>query len=291
MQGPRMPIHDLSYQRWNGVRVERRSSWILGRAQFRALLRRRPIRFALGASLVLTLAWGAAIYLESQLTRLGPLAKLAGGLSIDTAAFHRFLTVQRLLHWILCVAAADAIALDRRHRALQILLARPVRRRDYVIGKAAGIGVVLALASWMPAMVLVLLKIAVRADVGWLASDPYLVPGVLGYGMILMVVATLLTLGVSSLSNSPRQASAQLFAVLAVSEAVSHVLSALTGRQGWRALSVAADLDQMASWCFGLEPTHEFPPLLAAAALLGLCGIATLVLGRSVRAVQVVGGT
>ncbi len=286
-----MPIHDLSYQRWTGPRVERLSSWILGRGQFRTLLRRRPVRFALGASLVLTLAWGAAIYLESQLTRLGPLAKLAGGLSIDTVAFHRFLTVQRLLHWLLCVAAADAIALDRRHRALQILLARPVRQRDYVLGKAAGIAAVLALASWVPALLLVLLKIAVRADVGWLAQEPSLVPGVLGYGLVLMVAATLLTLGISSLSNSPRQASAQLFAFLAVSEAASQVLSALTGRSGWRALSVGADLDQIASWCFGLEPPHDFPPWLAGVVLVGLCSLAMLVLGRSVRAVQVVGGT
>jgi len=286
-----MPIHDLSYRRWHGVRVERRSSWILGRAQFRALLRRRPVRFALSASLVVTLAWAAAIYLESQLSRLGPLAKIAGGLSIDTAAFHRYLTVQRLLHWLLCVAAADCIALDRRHRALQILLARPVRRRDYVIGKAAGIAALLSLASWVPAMVLVLLKIAVRADVGWLAGDPRLVPAVLGYGAVLLVAATLITLGISSLSNSPRQASAQLFAFLAVSEAVSQVLAALTGRSEWRMLSVSADLDQVATWFFGLEPAHEFPPVQAALALVALCALAALVLGRSVRAVQVVGGT
>jgi ABC-2 type transport system permease protein len=286
-----MPIHDLSYQRWNGPRVERSAAWILGRGQLRALLRRRPVRFALSASLVLTLAWGAAIYLESQLSRLGPLAKLAGGLSIDTAAFHRFLTVQRLLHWLLCVAAADAIALDRRHRALQILLARPVRKRDYVIGKAGGIAVVLALASWIPALVLVLFKIAVRADVAWLASDPYLIPGVLGYGTVLMLAATLVTLGVSSLSNSPRQASGQMFAFLAVSEAVSAVLAALTGRDGWRALSVSADLDQMASWFFGLERAHDFPPQLAALALAGIVLVAAGVLARSVRAVQVVGGS
>jgi hypothetical protein len=117
------------------------------------------------------------------------------------------------------------------------------------------------------------------------------VPGVLGYSAVLVVAATLVTLGISSLSNSPRQASAQLFAFLAVSEAVSQVLSALTGRAEWRALSISADLDQIATWFFGLEPAHDFPPLQAALALVGLCALAAFVLGRGVRAVQVVGGS
>jgi hypothetical protein len=116
----RVPIHDLSYQHWRGVPSTRSPVSVLMRDQMRLLLRRRVVRLLLLVSGLFTLVWGAMIYVESGLPVSGPLRQLADTVRVDAQCFRRFLTMQRLVHLLLCLAAADLIALDRRHRALQI---------------------------------------------------------------------------------------------------------------------------------------------------------------------------
>ena len=287
-----MPIHDLSYQRWSGTPSGRSPVSVLARAQLRLLVRRRVVRLLLlPASIIFTLVWGSMIYLETRLPDSGPLRQIAATVHVDARSFERFLTLQRMVHLLLCLAAADLLALDRRHRALQIYLARPLRGRDYVAAKAIAIAVLLGLMTWAPGLFLVLLKTALRADVGWLGEQPWLPASIAAYSLALVLPFTLLTLAISSLSASPRLAGAQLFAFVILSNAAAELLSALTRRPAWQLLSLNADLDQVASWLFGDVPRHDVPAWMAGAALGVLSAAAALVLRWRVRPIDVVGGS
>jgi len=285
-----MPIHDLSYQHWQGKRHDRPLALVLARAQVRAVLQRRIVRFLLLVSIGFTLAWGGMIYVETHVVRAGPLARIAGIVTVDDQSFRNFLSRQRLVHLLLCLAAADLIALDRRHRALQLYLSRPLRARDYVLAKAIAMAVPLSLATWVPAFLLILVKCILRGDVGWLAAFPWLPASILGYSVALVVPLTLLTLAISSLSRSARSAGATVFGALALSGAIGQAFAALTHHPAWQLLSIHSNLDQVASLMFGNASPLDVPRPAAALVLLAVCGVAVEVLRRRIRAVDVIGG-
>ena len=285
-----MPIHDLSYQHWSGTPHDVPPALVLARAQIRVLLGRRIVRFLLLVSILFTLVWVGMIYVETHVVRTGPLSRIAGIITVDAQSFRSFLTRQRLVHLLLCLAAADLVALDRRAKALPLYFSRPLRSRDYIVAKAIAMAVPLSLATWVPAFVLILVKSILRGDVHWLAEYPWLPASVFAYAVALIVPLTLLTLALSCLSPSPRTASAALFAALALSGAAGQTLAALTHQDAWQLLSVNADLDQIAARLFGAAPAFEAPPLAAAAALAAVAGASIALLARRIRAVDVIGG-
>jgi hypothetical protein len=248
------------------------------------------VRLVLLASLVATLVVGTLIYFESHAASFGPLRNLSESVTVNASVFRVFMLRQRLVHLLLCLIAADAIALDRRHRALQIYLARPVRVRDYVLARSLSVAVPLALTTWIPGLFLVLLKTSIRADLGWLAPEPWLPASILGYGALLTVPLALLTMAVSSLSTSPRQASALLFAVLALSGACGQLLSALTRSDAWLLLSINANLDQVGHWLFASPAPKDLSPVWSLAALGALAAASVFVLHRRIRPLEIVGG-
>jgi ABC-type transport system involved in multi-copper enzyme maturation permease subunit len=286
-----VPIVDQSYQRWKGTRHHVSPAWILARSQIRMLLRRWSVRVLLLAPLVFLLVWGALIYVESQTVRSGPLAELGRAVRVDAASFRRFFVYQRLVHLLLCLAAADLIAIDRRARALPIYLARPLRARDYVLAKGLALAVLLSLASWLPGLILVVFKTALQADLGWLATEWWLPGSIVAYSGLLIATLSLVTLALSSLSQSPRHASALVFAFLALTWAAGEVLTGLTRSDAWRLLSLPADLDQVASGLFGTPLPQDVPVAAAAAALVGFALAAVAVLQRRIRPLDVVGGS
>ena len=285
-----MPIFDQSYQRWQGTLQLRSPALVLGRAQLRVLFGRWVVRLALLASLLATLVVGTLIYFESHAATFGPLRNLSESVTVNAGVFRVFMLRQRIVHLLLCLIAADAIALDRRHRALQIYLARPVRVRDYVLARSLAIAVPLALTTWIPGLFLVLLKTAIRAEVSWLAPEPWLPAAIVGYGAVLTIPLALLTLAVSSLSSSPRQASALLFAVLALSGACGQILSALTRSDAWQLLSVSANLDQVGHWLFASATPRDLAPAWSLVALGLIAGLSVLVLRRRIRPLEIIGG-
>src|SRR6185436_12921641 len=118
--------------------------------------------------------------------------------------------------------------------------------------------------------------------------QPWLPASIVAYSIALIVPLTLLTLALSSLSRSPRHASALVFAFLALTGAAAQVLSAVTRSQSWQLLSIGADLDRIASALFATPASRDLPVVGAAAALVAVAGLSTLVLWRQIRPLEVV---
>jgi ABC-type transport system involved in multi-copper enzyme maturation permease subunit len=285
-----VPIHDLSYTHWNGVLRSGSPAVVLARAQVRAILQRRIVRFLLLVGALFMLVWIAMIYLESHALKAGPLARLAGILEVDAQSFRTYFVRQRLVHLLLCLAFADLIALDRRFRALQIYLARPLGAREYVLAKWLAIAAILSAVTWIPGLFLVAVKTILRGDLTWLGASPWLPLSILAYAACLIVPLGLVTLALSSLSRSPRQASAALFAVLVLSTAAGQALAALTRHDAWQLLSFNTCLDHVASALFATAPPTSLPLGAPLAVLAAASALAVLVLRARVRAIDVVGG-
>jgi hypothetical protein len=286
----RVPIHDLTYQHWQGTPSGTPAAWILGWGQLRTVLRRRIVRVLLLAAGAFFLAWLVLLYLEIRLAE-GGLENLPDFVRIDADMMQRYLAWQLLLHGLLCIAAgADSIALDRRHKALQIYLSRPLRVPDYVLGKAMPILMLLSATTWIPALLILLLKTIATGSLAWLVDEPAIIPAILAYSAALIATATLVTLAISSLSPSPGLASAQLFVFIAVTGAAAELFAGLTRAHSWQLISVVANLRQVRAWCFGKPLPYDVSPWATLAVLVLLLGGCVLLLRARVRAVDVVGG-
>jgi ABC-2 type transport system permease protein len=288
-----MPIHDISYRHWQGQPSDRPPSLVLGMAQLRVVMRRRAVRLLLTASAFVVVGYLALLYVETM-PRENLLGFLRGVpmLALNGRTLRAFLLYQRLLHYLLCLAAgAELVALDRRHKALQIYLARPLGVPDYLIGKALPLALLLSLTTWIPALALLGLKTIATVSLNWFREEPWLPFSILGYSGLLIVSLVLVTLTVSSLSTSPRLASGQLVAVLVLMTALGEILSGLTHSDSWRLLSINTDLDQIGHWLFSAPLPHDLSPWGVLVALAALCFGCAWILRRRIRAVDVVGGT
>jgi hypothetical protein len=292
-----MPIHDLSYQHWQGTRTSTPPAWILGRTQLRSVLKRRSVRFLLLAGALLFLAYLLIIWVEALALRGGSdlpqfIIDLAPTVALDGVMMLHYLEWQVFLHVLLCIAGgADLLALDRRFRALPVYLARPLRVPDYLLGKAMPMLLLLSLTSWVPALLLILLKSVATTDIGWLLEEPWIPWSVLAYSVVLIASLTFLTQAISCTSPSPRMASAQLFVFVALTRVAAQILKELTSDDHWLLLSPLADLHQVRSWLFHEPLPAEVSPWWALLALVAMCAASALLLRRRVRAVDIVGGS
>jgi len=290
-----MPIHDLSYQHWQGERTRTPAAWILGRAQLKSVLTRRSVRFLLLAGGLLFLAYLILIWVEALALRGGSdlpdfILELAPSVALDGKMMQYYLEWQVFLHVLLCIAGgADLLALDRRYRALQVYLARPLRVPDYLLGKATPMLLLLSLTSWVPALLLILLKTVATTDVHWLFEEPWIPGSVLLYSLVLIGSLTLITQAISCTSPSPRMASAQLFVFVALTRVAAEILTQLTSNDHWRLISLLADLRQVRAWLFHLPLPSESSPWLSLGALATMIALSVLLLRKRVRAVDIVG--
>lgn len=287
-----MPIHDVSYQPWKGQRSDIPPALVMALAQLRLAIRRRAVRIPLLVSGLFVVAYGGMLYVETTPpdSALAPLREIPF-IRLDSESMRHFLWRQRIVHYLLCLGAGVGyIARDRRARALQLYLARPVRVQDYLTGKGLPLAVLLSLTTWVPALTLLFLKTIATASVEWLREEPWLPLSILGYSGILIASLVPLTLAVSSLSTSPIVAGTQLVSVFLFLPAIAEIFKGLTRNDAWQMISLEADLEQMCNWVFGARLPHDMSPWSALIALVLLVGGCVTWLMRRVRAVDVVGG-
>ena len=219
-----MPIFDQGYQHWDGTLSGHAWRWLaIARRGVRTQLKNRATR------MVLIAAWLPALGLGLFLALWGLLEQktedFAGFFAflpmpvvlhpkefrgpIWTIAFSLFLTAETFAAMVLVVIVGpNLISQDLRFNAIPLYLSRPMTRLDYFAGKLAIIGTFLAAVMVLPALLTYLLGVAFSLSFGVVADTYRILPACLAYGAIVVLVAGLLMLAISSLSKNSRYVSA-----------------------------------------------------------------------------------
>src|SRR5919106_288155 len=161
-----MPIHDQGYRRYGGTRAPRGRGWIvITRAGLRTMIAKRAF---LGLLLV---AWFPFFVRAVQIYAATNLPQ-AAFLAPTPETFRQFLDQQQIFVFVITVyVGAGLIANDRRANALQIYLSKPLTRAEYVFGKLAILATFLLLATWVPAIVLLIVQIAFAGNFTFLTNN------------------------------------------------------------------------------------------------------------------------
>lgn len=279
-----MPIHDQSYRHYGGGKAMPGRSWtVIAWAGIRTMIRKRAFLGLLIFSLVPFLVRAVQMWITANYPQ-------AAVLNPTAATFREFLEQQDFFVFVITVyVGAGLIANDRRANALQIYLSKPLMRSEYIVGKLAVLVSFLLMVTFLPAIVLLFLKVAFDGNFTFLKNNVFLIPAITIGSLIQVLLAAFTMLALSSLSNSARYVAILYSGILFFSQAIYGAMYGITGGStsfAWLALS--NNVTQVADVIFRLAPRYTTPWQVSLIVIVGLIALSMSVLERRVRGVEVV---
>lgn len=255
-------IHDLGYQRYTGVRRDAGTRWrVIMRHQV-AMAWRTWWRFKawLGMAVLIAFIAGAVMYIMSNRMFHGM------GRMGEAVVMIRDVALPKSIAWF-CRAAficsltlsATIIAGDVQSGAFTFYFARSTRPRDYVLGKLAGLGVLMAILTLVGPVLLAALRLGLCESTSDLVAHLSLLPKALAVGALATCAYAAVPLGFSALADSRRTALALWAAWYLVGGTIALMIGKLT-HTGWiLALDLPSAVDGVASRLFDV-PVFAFGP-------------------------------
>jgi len=230
---------------------------------------------------------GAQIYVVTRLADQLQLPKPAlSKLNVDPGFFEGFLRHQSFFVMILVIfAGAGLISKDKKFGAFQIYFSKPVSWADYVAGKAGVIAFYTGLVTFVPAVVLFVLKALMSADSAFLAEYYWIPFSAAAHFAIVVLTYGGLILALSSLGKGARFAGIGFFAILGLTGLAKEILSSVPEAG---AVSIGFDIEQITRYLFGRPLSSGVPVWIAALVLAGVVATSLLVLRRQVKGTEVV---
>ncbi|HET6959051.1 MAG TPA: ABC transporter permease subunit [Vicinamibacterales bacterium] len=281
-----MPIHDQGYRRYGGQKTRTGTGWtVIARAGIRTFISKRAFLGLLLVSWFPFFVRAVQFYAASNLTSIPQASMLAP--SAET--FRQFLEQQQTFVFFVTVyVGAGLIANDRRANALQIYLSKPLTRAEYVFGKLAILMAFLALVTWLPAIVLLIVQITFAGNFTFFVNNVFLFPAITLFAFIEVALASSTMLALSSLSKSSRYVAILYAAVIFFTQAVYGVIYAVTRSTALSWLSFSANLAQIGDVIFRQPLKYETPWPVSLLMILVVVGVSGVILERRVRGIEVI---
>jgi ABC-type transport system involved in multi-copper enzyme maturation permease subunit len=240
---------------------------------------------------LLLVAWFPFFVRAIQIYLATTVSQAAALIPVTAETFRDFLDSfpqHVMVFFITVYVGAGLIANDRRANALQIYLSKPLTRAEYVFGKLAILMAFLALVTWLPAIVLLIVQVAFAGNVAFLTKNIYLFPAITVYSFLEITMVATTMLALSSLSNSSRYVAILYAVVIFFTQAIYGVLSAVTRSTSLSWISYFGNLSQIASVIFRQPPKYDTPWPISLLIIVGLIAVSGVILERRVRGVEVV---
>jgi ABC-2 type transport system permease protein len=281
-----MPIHDQGYRRYGGTKARTGTGWtVIASAGIRNMVSRKAFLGLLLVSWFPFFVRAVQFYAAANLTTIPQASILTP--SADT--FRQFLEQQRTFVFFVTVyVGAGLIANDRRANALQIYLSKPLTRAEYVFGKLAILMTFLALVTWLPAIVLLIVQIAFAGNFTFFRNNAFLFPAITVFAFLEILLASSTMLALSSLSKSSRYVAILYAAVIFFTQAVYGVLYAVTRSTAFSWLSFSTNVSQIGDIVFRQPQRYDTPWPVALLMIVLLIALSGVILERRVRGVEVV---
>lgn len=288
-----MAVYEQSYKRYlGGLTAPRWRFLVLSRYAYEGFKTRIfTVLFIL--SLLVPFAGLLMIYLHHNVAALSFMGLdatlLKQNLPIEEAFFRTGLVIQGFFCFLLVlVAGPSLIAPDLRNNGLALLLARPISRAEYVLGKMAVLAILLSLVTWVPGLLLFAFQAYLDGG-AWLGEHARIAGAVFVGSWVWIVLLSLVTLAVSARVKwrpVARIALIMLFFVLTgFGAAINEALDTWWGMT----LSIWAVIQNVWASLFGLaiqEDEMKIPLWSAWASIAAFCAVSLAVLARRIRAYE-----
>jgi len=282
-------IHDLGYKRYAGARLAASTRW-------RVIMREQiahgwktwwRYKASLGLAVIVTVIAGGVMFLLQDRAIKGVVLPNGLAASLTDGALPRSIQwYSRVGFLISLTIGARVVAGDVQSGAFTFYFARSVRPRDYVLGKLAGMAVLVGIVYIGGPLLLALARLGLADSTDELIALLPVIPKALAVGALGMLAFAAVPLGFSALVHNPRYAMALWATYYLIVGGMAWVLSKVTD-SGVAAIDLAASLDRIAFYLFDLElvwgRAKRIDPGVALGSLLAHAGAAIAILAWQVR--------
>ena len=248
-------IHDIGYKRYVGTRRAVSTRWrVIMRHQIRMAWKRWwRYKMPLFAVVVTTFVAGGFMYVATS-DAVVPMSIRWYGM----AAFILSLTL-----------GATIVSTDTQSGAFTFYYVRSIRPVDYVLGKLAGYGTLVATIVFVPPLLLAGLRLGLCDNLDDLVAHLHLLPKTLAVGALATLAYTAVPLALSSLVANRRYALALWAAYYLIAGNIAFGLSFVLGRN-LAALDIPTALQAFTFELFDIRIPGLTANLSLEAALIGL---------------------
>jgi len=286
-------VREKGYAHWDGSLAGRRFPWMpITRTGIRLAFRKKGFKLAFASAFLPAFVALGGLYVSERLEDFKAFVQSNRALlKIDPAYFQLFLTgypLYFILIVVLSFAGAGLVAEDLKHNALQLYFARPLSKKDYVLGKMSVVAFFVILLTGLPWILLVVFKLIFAGNLAFLAAYPWLPLSILGHSALLTVFFGSYALLLSASSRNTRYVVVLIFGVFYFSSVLSAILRGIFRSPYMVLFSLPENLRQAGAALFGGKLPHAVPAVWSFLVLAGICALAAAVLARKVRSVEVI---
>jgi ABC-type transport system involved in multi-copper enzyme maturation permease subunit len=149
--------------------------------------------------------------------------------------------------WTLLLAAvigSKMIATDLNEKSYNLYFARPLSKRDYLIGKFGTVGIILSLVTLVPNLITYSLLLLLTKNTSTYFVDHLWVWGaIFGYGLVVVFTFTTLSLAFSSMTSRRFYAAAALVVIYLVTGIMGQIATQVFSSKYSRLIGIADDMD------------------------------------------------
>lgn len=285
-----MAVYEQSYRRYDGPLTSRGLRFlVIPRYAYQRLSSSKILWALFVASTLVTLASAVLIYLRHNAKALLALdIEATDLLAIDARFFEVVLSIELGIGFVIVLLAGPAlISMDLANGALPLYLARPLSRKEYVLGKLTVLAGVLSVVTWGYGWLLWLLQ-ASLAGAGWALENLRIAGAIFAASWIWILVLSFLTLALSALIRWPLAVRGVMLVLFLVLPAFGVAVAEILGNRWGLVMVLWADVAIVRTWLFGNDVTSG-PPLAGAIVVLLLVVLGSVaIIAARLRAQEVV---
>ena len=216
--------------------------------------------------------------------------------SLNARFFMVYLLIQLFFAFFFTLAVGPPlIANDIHHKALPMILSKPISRWEYILGKFLVLFLLLSSITWVPGTILFITgTLILPGSSNWItffwSQSIYVLPVMIIFSFVIIITMNLLVLLFSSLTENYRLAGVELVMFILGASVVARIAGLVFHSRRWNILSPINNIISIAESLFKVANTTSTPPAFAWLYLLLLWGGCILVLSTRVKAFHVYRG-
>ncbi len=288
-----MTIKEKGYAHWDGEFLDKKFPWWpITRYGIKLTFRKKFFKLIFPLSLIPAVVFLAGIYVSERLEDFKFLFQDSVPiLQIDPAYFKTYLAEGFMIFVMVIIVifcGAGLISDDLKHNALQLYFSRPLKKRDYFLGKTAVIVFFLFLLTLVPGFIFIIMKMVFAGSFKFFLSYPWLPLAVIAYSVLVTAFFSFYTLFISSLNKNRRYVAILIFGIYVGSDILREIFFDIFHNHYFSLLSIRGNIQQVGAAIFDQRTPYPIHWTLSLLVLTAICVLAWFVLKKKVRGVEIV---
>jgi len=288
-----MTIKEKGYTHWDGELKDGRFPWWpITRFGINLTFKKKFFKFFFFMTLVPAVVYLVGIYISERLEDFNFMIRESTEfLQINPAYFKSYFTNEGLLFMIVIVlvfAGAGLISDDLKYNSLQLYFSRPLKKKDYFIGKAAVIVFFLFIVTLIPGLVFIIMKLVFSGSFKFFASYPWLILSVIAYSIFVTAFFAFYSLFLSSIGKNRRYVAILIFGLYFFSDIIYEIFYGIFKSPYFSLFSLKINLQQVGAVIFNQKTQYAVSWVYSLLIIIGICILSALVLKKKIRGVEIV---